>query len=90
MSPSPGNALNAQGMAGKISEAMGRLFKEKKGTVIPDAGKEDREMLFLAISRGILGYLEEKESKMINRITLKQAGITNEYDVQDLDLNIQP
>jgi len=90
MSPSPGNTLNAKGMADKISAAMGQLFKEKKGLALPGAGKEDREMLFLAISLGILRYLEENESNMINKITLTQTGTTDVYDVQDLDLNIQP
>jgi hypothetical protein len=82
--------LTAKGMADKISEAIGQLYVEKKGLVLPDAGKEDRNMLFLAISRGILRYLEEKESNMINRITLTQIGTTNEYNVSSLDLNIQP
>lgn len=94
MSNGPGSQLTAQGMAEKIYLALEKLYKEKHGQSLPEAGKEDRDMLFLAISRGILAYLEEKEKNLINTMTLQwyEGFIPHErsYVVKNLDLNIEP
>lgn len=90
MSPTPGNALNAADMTKKIEAAMAEVYSEKYGRALPDVGSADREILFLAISRGILRYLEEKEETMISQLTLNPTGTANQYNVTALDLNIQP
>jgi len=89
MSPFPVNSLNAVEMTKKIEAAMAEVYSEKYGRVLPAVGAADREILFLAISRGILRYLEEKEDTMINRLTLNPIGTTNQYNVTAMDLNIQ-
>jgi hypothetical protein len=90
--------LTAQGMAEKINLALEELYIERYGQSLPEAGKEDREMLFLAISRGILAYLEQKEKDLINTMTLQWKEKVGDiyypyerpYEVKNLDLNIEP
>ncbi len=87
--------LTAQGMAEKINLALEELYIERYGQSLPEAGKEDREMLFLAISRGILAYLEQKERNLIEKMTLQwwdEYLIFHErpYVVKDMELNIEP
>lgn len=54
------SVLNADELTAKMDAAMNELYVAKSGTGLPDAGKEDRGMLFKAISLGLLRYLEEK------------------------------
>jgi hypothetical protein len=94
MSNGPGSQLTAQGMAEEIYLALEELYTKKYGQSLPGAGKEDREMLFLAISRGILAYLEKKEKNLINTMTLQWYEGFNPherpYKVIDMELNIEP
>jgi hypothetical protein len=94
MSNGPGSLLTAQGMAKKINLALDELYKEKHGQSLPEAGKEEREMLFIAISRGILAYLDQEEKNLIDKMTLRWKVGSNhyqrKYDVKDLELNIKP
>jgi hypothetical protein len=94
MSNGSESPLTAQGMAEKINLALEELYKEKHGQLLPEAGKEDRQMLFLAISRGILAYLDQEEKNLIEKMTLRWKVGSNyyqrKYDVKDLELNIKP
>jgi hypothetical protein len=91
---SNGSALTAEGMKDQIIQELDKLYGERyHGQSLPGVGREDRDMLFLAISRGILAYLEEKENVLINNITLRNiVGFPYdvEYNVQDMELNIEP
>jgi hypothetical protein len=40
------------------------VFEKVKGTPIPETGKEDRRILYVAISRGVLKYLADHQVTM--------------------------
>jgi hypothetical protein len=48
-------------MAEAIEEEMAYVYKKIKGSSLPDAGQEDRRLLFVAIARGVLKYLAEHQ-----------------------------
>jgi len=83
--------LNANDMTDKMKAAMNDLYKQKNGKNLPATGTEDMEMLFMAISRGILEYLHQKENNFINQIELKQESTSTKinHDVTELKLNIK-
>lgn len=86
------SALKANELTAKIETAMAELYLAKNSTVLPSTGKEDREMLFKAISLGLLRYLEEKEEDFISELELKRTSETNyyKYYARNVKLNIQP
>jgi hypothetical protein len=53
-----------QSMALAIEEAMSDVFQKVKGTPVPEVGKEDRRLLFVAVSRGVLKYLDSHQVTM--------------------------
>jgi hypothetical protein len=58
-------------MAEAIEQEMESVFKNVKGMDLPLSGKEDRKMLFVAISRGILKYLQNNQGAFLKTITLE-------------------
>jgi hypothetical protein len=83
--------LNANDMTYKMKTAMNELYKQKNGKNLPATGTEDMEMLFMAISRGILEYLDQRENNILNQIELKQenSSLKIKHDVTELKLNIK-
>jgi hypothetical protein len=57
-------------MARAIEEAMNQLSVQLKGAPLPDVGRDDRRLLFVAISRGVLKYLRDHQAS----ITATSAG----------------
>jgi hypothetical protein len=53
-----------QSMALAIEVAMNDVFQKVKGTPVPEVGKEDRRLLFVAVSRGVLQYLQSHQVTM--------------------------
>ena len=53
-----------QSMALAIEEAMNDVFQKIKGTPLPEVGREDRRLLFVAVSRGVLQYLDSHQVTM--------------------------
>jgi hypothetical protein len=81
--------LTVSGLADELETAMAYEWNKLKGTTLSDAGEDDRRMLFLAIARGLLNYLQKQESTAMNTITLNDGAITDQlYTVKNLDLNI--
>jgi hypothetical protein len=81
--------LTVTGMADEIEKAMTFEWQNLKGTPLPEAGAEDRHMMCLAISRGILNHLLSQQGALIRDITLNyEHGVDVEYAVNNLTLNI--
>ncbi len=57
-------------MALAMENEMATIFEKVKGTKMPDAGREDLRLLFVAISRGILQYLDDRKTKNEAILTL--------------------
>jgi hypothetical protein len=53
-----------ESMAKIIEEEMTNVFGLVKGTPLPDSGKEDRRLLYVAISRGVLKCLRDHQVSM--------------------------
>jgi len=77
---------------GELTEAMlqalGREWQQAKGAPLPAAGVEDRRLLFAAVARGLLEYLDSHQDQVIRTIDLEQSGVRTRYQVKALDLDI--
>jgi len=83
------DAALANSMALAIEKEMNDLFQKMKGVPIPEMGKDDRRILFVAIARGILGYLEEWQQQFIAAITIDDTPYPDYLiRVKEVDLNI--
>ena len=51
-----------QSMAEAMEGEMVVLFKKIKGQELPATGRLDRRLLFVAVARGVLKYLRERQS----------------------------
>lgn len=83
----------ANSMAKEIEKELEIIYLQIKGIPIKpvmidgkDVGKEDRNLLFVAISRGILKYLKDNESKFIT--TMTAGGFGGAVTQLTLDINI--
>ena len=80
----------ADTMAEAIEEEMAYLFQTVKGKELPEVGKDDRRLLFAAIARGVLKYLEAHQTDILAAVNIDHAtGIHREHVVSGIDLNIQ-
>jgi hypothetical protein len=82
-------ALEAARMTEAIEAAFKKEWQMVKGTPLPEAGLEDRRLLFAAIARGILEYLKDHENEILNSFTVKDPSDTQIlYTVEKVDLNV--
>ena len=51
----------ANSMAQAIEDAMQDEWQHYHGESLPDQGKQDRMIMFKAVARGVLGYLEQHQ-----------------------------
>jgi hypothetical protein len=76
-------------MAKAMDDAMVDAYQKLKGSPLPDKGKEDRRMLFVAIAQGLLTYLRSHENDMISSINLTPSeGTALNYTVNSVSMNI--
>lgn len=81
-------ALKPDGLADAIEAAFETVWAQlKPDDQFPVDGRPDRRVLFLAIARGLLTYLENNEDTILDSITLKVGSTSQTYDVDGLDLN---
>jgi hypothetical protein len=82
-------ALTVSGLADEMEKAMGVEWQNSKGTTLPETGKDDRRMLFLSISRGLLNSLLAQQNTLVDGVALND-GVTSSqaYTVDSLTLNI--
>jgi hypothetical protein len=73
-----------------IDKAFGTEWTNSKGGTAPDAGKDDRRLMFAAVARGILEYLSAHQSDFIASLTLTDtAGNSSiNYNASATSLNI--
>jgi hypothetical protein len=85
--------LTADALAARIETDFRTLWQQRRGVDPgPDAASE-RELLFLAVARGVLNYLESEQNQMFNTIRLQPQGSSTTavtYRVLELDLNKTP
>jgi hypothetical protein len=86
----------ADSMAQEMEDQMEKVYKALKNQDLPTANTEDRLMLFSAISRGILYYLERHAGDLIQDYLIKHTSGTQtatthslsglEFDIIDENL----
>jgi len=70
----------ANSMAQAIEDAMQDEWRHYHGgESLPDQGKQDRLIMFKAVARGVLGYLEQHESDI--GTTSSDGGVTHTHDL---------
>jgi hypothetical protein len=80
----------ANSMAQAIEQAFADEWQAVKGTPLPEGDPTDRRLLFVAIARGVLGYLEANQDQTIANIRLDDGdGFSQTWNVTALDLNIE-
>jgi hypothetical protein len=76
-------------MTDTIEAAYAAEWKKVKPNPLPDAGKDDRRLLFAGVARGVLQYLSEHQNELITG--LKATGpdnVATAFQVQETDLGI--
>jgi hypothetical protein len=73
-----------------IDKAFGTEWANSKGGTAPDAGKDDRRLMFAAVARGILEYLSAQQSDFIASLTLTDTAGNSSvtYNASATSLNI--
>jgi hypothetical protein len=73
-----------------IEKAFGTEWTKSKGGTAPDAGKDDRRLMFAAVARGILEYLSAQQSDFIASLTLTDVAGNSSiaYNASAMSLNI--
>ena len=81
-------------ISGSLADAMDKAMKQEwqavKGVPLPEAGNDDRRLLFAAIAQGIFDYLKANEDEFMNNVTLRDTGLGSDknYEVTQLELNL--
>jgi hypothetical protein len=82
-------ALEPGAMTDAIELGYETEWKLAKPNPLPDAGKDDRRLLFAGIARGVLQYLSDHQNELL--VTLKtkdEAGLAATLTVTETDLGI--
>ena len=81
------DAAVAESMAKEMEDAMADLFSKVKGIApMPEEGKEDRRLLFVAIARGMLKYLNDHQVSV--RAVAKDPDSHLDATVDRFDLDV--
>ncbi len=83
-------ALSVKNLTDAMEQAFQYEWQQKKTQPFPATGEPDRRMMFAAIARGILTYLQSSDAKaMFSDITLSDGSISNQqFTVNNVDLSI--
>jgi hypothetical protein len=77
----------------ELADAIEQAFKIVWGQLKPDDrfpsdGRPERRVLFLAVARGLLTYLEHHQTDMISSIDLDLGGpVSSTFPVTNVELN---
>jgi hypothetical protein len=83
-------------MASEIEKEFESAWTNFHDLALPEEGRRERHILFVAIARGVLGYLKRKEETeeianqghLFNNLTLAVGSNAIAYTVQGMDWNI--
>ncbi len=67
-------SLRPSELTDAIQEAFAVEWQVAKGGSPPSMGTEDRRLIFAAVARGLLQYLEDHEDELMKRITFEDSG----------------
>jgi hypothetical protein len=78
-------ALVANDLANAMVDQLDEAWQIVKGEPFPGGSRDDAKVMFLAIARGLLIYMEQHQNDTIKTIALGGGSAVN---VTSLDLNI--
>ena len=82
-------SLTPIGLADEIEDAFKAIWPIDERGPLPDGTEADRRLLFMAVARGLLQYLEANQDDLINSMQLTVSGVgTTNYTVESLNLDI--
>jgi hypothetical protein len=79
--------------SGSLAEAIETAMKQEwqlvKGEALPDIGQEDRRLLFVAVARGVIQFLDDHQDEIFTSIRLTRQGTVHSftYRVEALEFN---
>jgi hypothetical protein len=68
-------ALIASELIQAMQTAFSNEWQATKGSPLPAGGTEDRRLLFAAVAKGLLGYLDDRHDGVLTEITFQDAGL---------------
>ena len=82
-------ALEPNAMTDAIETAYKAEWQRVKPNPLPDAGKDDRRLIFAGVARGILQYLSDHHNDLLTSITTQTPdGSEIRAQVTETDLGI--
>jgi hypothetical protein len=82
-------ALRPDALTDAIDAAFEMEWKNQNNFPLPEAGSQDRRLLFAAVARGLLTYLNAHEDELVQSITMRISnGDEHTYTVTHADLSI--
>jgi len=76
----------------ELTDAMQQAFKNEwlavKKSPMPEGGGEDRRLLFAAVARGLLEYVEAHQNEVLTSITFQDTDQSVTHTVTGADINI--
>jgi hypothetical protein len=84
-------ALTSTELTAFMQQALRQEWQATKGSVISNTTVEDMRLIFAAVARGLLNYLETHQDDFINTITVQErSGTQITQTVVRADFNINP
>lgn len=81
--------LKASELTDAIEEAFAGEWAQSGRGALPGAGAAERRMLFAAVARGVLTYLDRKDNEIFRSITLgRTGGDKTKWDDVDTELDV--
>ena len=76
-------------MTDAIEKAYETEWAKVKPNPLPDAGKDDRRLLFAGVARGVLQYLSDHQNELLTTLkTQDDGGAKATFQVLETDLGI--
>lgn len=66
-------SLKPADLVDAMQSAFGDEWVSKRGAEPPEAGKEDRGLLFAAVARGLLTYLDNHHDEILSEVTFQDG-----------------
>ena len=78
-------ALVASDLADAMVAQLDEAWQIVKGEPFPGGSRDDAKIMFLAVARGLLIYMEQHQNDMVSTVALSGGGAQN---VTSMNLNI--
>jgi hypothetical protein len=67
-------SLNPSDLIDAMETAFGNAWQATKGSPLPQAGADDRRLLFEGVARGLLHFIDDHQDEVLTEITFHDSG----------------